>query len=92
MPESYSVDFSGVSYDGRDRAPGDVHSYRFADGTTTVRAMWTPQSSRDVRLVTDEPLRVTDAMGVTRTLTPRGPVNPLRGRYSLRCGATRPVS
>ncbi|WP_162605987.1 glycosyl hydrolase [Jiangella aurantiaca] len=71
-----TAQLSGLPYDGADRVPGGVHSHRFSDGVTAVRAMWAPEAGTEVRLMTPRPLQVTDTMGVTRTITPyRGAVS-----------------
>jgi hypothetical protein len=77
---SYGVmtsQLSGLAYHSADPAPQGVFSRRFGPDSAPTRAMWAPQGARSVALMTDQPLRVTDAMGTTRTL------NPVGGQVSL---------
>lgn len=64
---------SGRSYDSRDDGtPAGVHSHRFTGTAEPLRVMWTEQGTHTFRLATDEPVRVADLMGRTRTLQPTG--------------------
>lgn len=70
---AYSVmtkELSGASYQDADNTPTGVLSHRFAGGGDPLRVMWAPGGNQKVVLRTQEPLRVTSAMGASRTLEP----------------------
>ncbi|MGH8794051.1 MAG: glycosyl hydrolase [Stackebrandtia sp.] len=71
---AYSVmtdQLAGLDYDGRDDSPADVRSYRYEGHGDDVRVMWSPEREQDVRIAVDDPVKVTDTMGVTHTLEPQ---------------------
>lgn len=68
---------SGTTYQARDKAPAGVHSHRFGTNARPLRVMWSQDGNQNVSLKTQEPVRVSDAMGATRTL------EPVNGQVSL---------
>lgn len=70
---SYAVmvnQLAAKPFETTDDTPPGVTSLRFGSGNQATRVMWAPDRPRDVALSTQQPLRVTDLMGKTRTLEP----------------------
>ncbi|WP_419996199.1 sugar-binding protein [Streptomyces boninensis] len=61
---------AGKKFAAKDDIAEPAYSYRFGDGADATRVMWAAPDRRAVTLRTDSPLKVTDAYGRAKTLTP----------------------